>query len=46
MITDCYDIKTEPIISLKEFYFGEDSLLVCDSKGNYTKPSNFRKRFY
>lgn len=29
-----------------EFYFGEDSPLVCDSKGNYTKPSNFRKRFY
>ncbi len=30
----------------EEFYFGEDSPLVCDSKGNYTKPSNFRKRFY
>ncbi len=29
-----------------EFYFGEDTPLVCDSKGNYTKPSNFRKRFY
>ena len=29
-----------------EFYFGEDSPLVCDSKGNYTKPSNLRKRYY
>ena len=30
----------------QEFYFGEDSPLVCDSKGGHTKPSNFRKRFY
>ena len=30
----------------KEYYFGEDSPLICDEKGNYTKPSNFRKRFY
>ncbi len=30
----------------EEFCFGEDSPLVCESKGNYTKPSNFRKRFY
>ena len=30
----------------KEFYFGEDSPLVCDEKGDYTKPVNFRKRFY
>lgn len=29
-----------------EFYFGEDTPLVCDSKGNYTKPSNLRKRCY
>ena len=29
-----------------EFYFGEDTPLVCDSKGNYTKPSNLRKRYY
>lgn len=29
-----------------EFYFGEDSPLICDSKGNFTKPSNLRKRFY
>ena len=30
----------------KEFYFGEDKPLICDEKGNYTKPSNFRKRYY
>lgn len=30
----------------EEFYFGEDSPVVCDENGNYTKPSNFRKRFY
>ena len=30
----------------KEFYFGEDSPLVCDEKGDYTRPVNFRKRFY
>ena len=30
----------------EEFYFGEDSPLVCDSKGDYTKPSNLRKRYY
>ena len=29
-----------------EYYFGEDSPLICDENGNYTKPSNFRKRFY
>lgn len=29
-----------------EFYFGEDSPLVCDEKGEYTRPVNFRKRFY
>ena len=29
-----------------EFYFGENTPLVCDSKGNYTKPSNLRKRYY
>jgi len=31
---------------IEEFYFGEDTPLVCDSKGNYTKPSNLRKRYY
>ncbi len=30
----------------KEFYFGEDSPLVCDENGNYTKPVNLRKRYY
>ncbi len=29
-----------------EYYFGEDSPLICDENGNYTKPVNFRKRFY
>ena len=30
----------------KEYYFGEDTPLVCDENGNYTRPVNFRKRFY
>jgi len=30
----------------QEFYFGEDSPLVCDENGDYTRPVNFRKRFY
>ena len=29
-----------------EFYFGKDSPLICDENGNFTKPSNFRKRYY
>ncbi|MBR5504798.1 MAG: site-specific integrase [Clostridia bacterium] len=29
-----------------EAYFGEDSPLICDEKGNHTNPVNFRKRFY
>ena len=29
-----------------EFYFGEKSPLICDENGNFTKPSNFRKRYY
>lgn len=28
-----------------EFYFGEDAPLICDENGNFTKPSNFRKRY-
>lgn len=28
----------------KEYYFSEDSLLICDEHGNYTKPVNFRKK--
>ncbi len=30
----------------KEFYFGENTPLVCDENGRYTKPVNLRKRFY
>ena len=30
----------------KESYFGEDSPLVADENGNYTRPVNFRKRYY
>ena len=30
----------------KEFYFGEDSPLVCDENGGFTRPVNFQKRFY
>ena len=30
----------------KEFYFGEDSPLVPDENGNFTRPVNFRKRYY
>ena len=30
----------------KEFYFGENSPLIPDENGDFTKPVNFRKRFY
>ena len=30
----------------QEYYFGEDAPLICDGHGNYTNPTNFRKRFY
>lgn len=30
----------------KEYYFGEDAPLICDEHGDYTKPVNFRKRYY
>lgn len=30
----------------KEAYFGKNTPLVCDKKGDYTKPVNLRKRFY
>lgn len=30
----------------KEMYFGEDTPLVCDENGDFTKSVNFRKRFY
>ena len=29
-----------------EFYFGEDSPLIPDENGNFTRPVNFRKRYY
>lgn len=29
-----------------EAYFGENTPLVCDENGNYTRPVNFRKRYY
>lgn len=31
---------------LQQMYFGEDSPLIPDENGQFTKPSNFRKRFY
>ena len=41
------NIAIEMINDLRnEFYFGEDKPLICDENGNYTKPSNFRKRYY
>lgn len=30
----------------KEYNYGEESPLICDEHGDYTKPVNFRKRFY
>ena len=30
----------------KEFYLGEDSPLICDENGNYTKPDVFRRRYH
>ena len=30
----------------KEYYFGEDSPLVCDEHGNFTKPDIFRRRYH
>lgn len=29
-----------------EFYFGENSPLVCDEHGGYTNPERFRRRYY
>ena len=41
------DAAIEAIKEIRaEYYFGEDSPLICDEHGNYTKPVNFRKRFY
>ena len=30
----------------KESYFGENTPLVCDHSGDFTRPVNFRKRYY
>ena len=41
------DIAIKMIQELqKEFYFGEDSPLICDQHGNYTKPDVFRRRYH
>jgi len=41
------DAAIEAIKELREeHYFGKDSPLICDEHGDYTKPVNFRKRFY
>ena len=41
------DTAIEMILDLrKEFYFGENSPLISDENGDFTKPVNFRKRFY
>ena len=41
------DVAIQMIKELRaEFYFGEDSPLICDENGNYTKPDVFRRRFH
>ena len=41
------DTAIEMILDLrKEFYYGEDSPLIPDENGNFTRPVNFRKRYY
>ena len=41
------DTAIEMILDLRnEFYFGEDSPLIPDENGDFTRPLNFRKRFY
>ena len=37
----------DAILNLRaERYFGEDSPLISDERGGYTRPVNFRKRYY
>lgn len=37
----------DAILDLRaERYFGEDTPLIADERGNYTRPVNFRKRYY
>ena len=41
------DTAIEMILDLRnELYFGEDSPLIPDGNGNFTRPVNFRKRYY
>ena len=41
------DTAIEMILDLRnELYFGEDSPLIPDENGNFTRPVNFRKRYY
>ena len=41
------DVPIQMIKELRdEFYFGEDSPLICDENGNYTKPDVFRRRYH
>ena len=41
------DVAIQMIKELREeFYFGEDSPLICDENGDYTKPDVFRRRFH
>ena len=41
------DTAIEMILDLRnEFYFGEGSPLIPDENGNFTRPVNFRKRYY
>ena len=41
------DVAIQMIQELrKEFYFGEDSPLICDENGGVTKPDVFRRRYH
>lgn len=41
------DTAIEMIANMRsEFYFGEDSPLIPDEQGEFTRPVNFRKRYY
>ena len=41
------DVAIQMIKELRqEFYFGEDSPLICDENGDFTKPDVFRRRFH
>jgi integrase len=40
-------VAVDAILDLRaERYFGEDSPLISDEHGGYTRPVNFRKRYY